>query len=263
MDLLVRFASFYECSVDYLLGRVDEPTADLLVPGDPSIAFGRRLRKARESLGLSQPELAERAGVTAAEIGAWEDGLSKADRHERELLADACEVTVAWLVGLTDDHELPNSEPRGPRLYPVLPNTEWLINRDLLRERLTALRTGRGLSHDDLAREVGTSRHSISAYERGEAQDCPDLKALADFFGVSSDYLAGWADDPAKTLEPKERRSNWLHTALDVLRRFWKDEGDDVVVFVKGRQRKLSPEHQRLLLKMLEAMEEPGKDKES
>lgn len=62
--------------------------------------------------------------------------------------------------------------------------------------RLRELRKKNGLSQDDLAKALGTSRSTIGNYEQGlrEPQDHETLEAIADFFNVDIDYLIGRKD---------------------------------------------------------------------
>lgn len=59
-------------------------------------------------------------------------------------------------------------------------------------QRLQTLREKRRLSRRTLAELCGLSKNMISLYERGEKAPSVDaLINLADFFGVSMDYLIG------------------------------------------------------------------------
>ena len=59
-------------------------------------------------------------------------------------------------------------------------------------QRLQTLREKRRLSRRTLAELCGLSKTMISLYERGEKAPSVDaLINLADFFGVSTDYLIG------------------------------------------------------------------------
>lgn len=59
-------------------------------------------------------------------------------------------------------------------------------------QRLQTLREKRRLSRRTLAELCGLSKNMISLYERGEKAPSVDaLINLADFFGVSTDYLIG------------------------------------------------------------------------
>ena len=58
------------------------------------------------------------------------------------------------------------------------------------QERLYSLRKGRGISQEELANVVGVSRQAVQKWEAGSSTpDIQNLSALADYFGVSLDYL--------------------------------------------------------------------------
>ena len=60
----------------------------------------------------------------------------------------------------------------------------------LLSDKLIQLRRSRGMSQEDLANEIGVSRQSVSKWEGAQAvPDLDKLVKIADFFGVSTDYL--------------------------------------------------------------------------
>ena len=64
-------------------------------------------------------------------------------------------------------------------------------------ERLIELRDGRNLSQKEVAAEFGVVVRAYQRYEYGERE--PQLSTLlrmADFYGVSIDYLAGRTDTP-------------------------------------------------------------------
>lgn len=68
--------------------------------------------------------------------------------------------------------------------------------------RLKELRTKRRLSQARLAMELNMSQNTISRYETGEREaGYETLIALADYFGVSVDYLLGRTDDPGQAQE--------------------------------------------------------------
>ncbi len=64
-------------------------------------------------------------------------------------------------------------------------------------DRLVLLRENRGLSQKDVAHEFDVVVRAYQRYEYGERE--PQLSTLiriADFYGVSLDYLAGRTDTP-------------------------------------------------------------------
>ena len=64
-------------------------------------------------------------------------------------------------------------------------------------ERLRELRRKRGITQTALAEIIDVGQDSISIYEKG--RNYPEVRRLlilADYFGVSLDYLMGRTDDP-------------------------------------------------------------------
>ena len=64
-------------------------------------------------------------------------------------------------------------------------------------ERIKALRKARNLTQQNVGELIGVKKYAVYSYEKGRAY--PDLKgfiALADYFGVSMDYLAGRTYNP-------------------------------------------------------------------
>lgn len=65
-----------------------------------------------------------------------------------------------------------------------------------LSERLLTLRQERGLSQKNLVKEMGFALNTYVRYERGErVPDANALVQIADFYGVSLDYLVGRAEE--------------------------------------------------------------------
>ena len=68
----------------------------------------------------------------------------------------------------------------------------------MLGERLLKLRKEAELTQDELAAILSINKHSISSYERNKSEPPDDLKiAIAEYFGVSADYLLGITDVPS------------------------------------------------------------------
>lgn len=64
-----------------------------------AIEFGRRLRRARESQGLTQTYLAEAAGLTSPAVSQIEAGQRLPAFKTQRKLAKALDTTVGYLVG--------------------------------------------------------------------------------------------------------------------------------------------------------------------
>lgn len=62
----------------------------------------------------------------------------------------------------------------------------------MLPDKLREIRKKQGKRQDDVADYLGILRQSYSAYERGvSVPDAKQLKKLADYFNVSTDYFFG------------------------------------------------------------------------
>lgn len=63
--------------------------------------------------------------------------------------------------------------------------------------RIKELRDKKGLQQRDLANTLGMAPSTLSQYETGKRKpDIDTLEKIADFFGVSIDYLVGRTDEP-------------------------------------------------------------------
>lgn len=87
-------------------------------------------------------------------------------------------------------------------------------------KRLTDLRESKDLSRKELAALLHVSRNAIQSWESGDrVPPLPKLIELADFFGVSLDYLVGRerkdpplvSDDDLRALEKAESILKRVH----------------------------------------------------
>lgn len=65
---------------------------------DETATFGDRLAAAREAAGLAQRELAERLGVRARTITAWEYDQTEPRANRMQMLAGMLNVSLMWLL---------------------------------------------------------------------------------------------------------------------------------------------------------------------
>lgn len=61
----------------------------------------------------------------------------------------------------------------------------------MFSQRLKELREEKGLTQAKLAEEIGVTPQNISYFEKGREPSYDILIKLADFFGVTTDYLIG------------------------------------------------------------------------
>lgn len=66
----------------------------------------------------------------------------------------------------------------------------------VLGERIKKLRKQRKITQEELGKKVNVTKVSISGYENGNrTPDTETLQKIADYFGVSTDYLLGRTDE--------------------------------------------------------------------
>lgn len=65
-------------------------------------------------------------------------------------------------------------------------------------ERIKALREQRGMTQDELAEKLGTTKQTVYKYETGVITNIPSdkIEEMAALFGVTPSYLMGWDEDP-------------------------------------------------------------------
>ncbi len=76
---------------------------------EDNATFGDRVAAARETVGLSQSDLAERLGVKMRTITAWEEDTGEPRANKLQMLAGVLNVSMRWLLtGVGDGVESPS-----------------------------------------------------------------------------------------------------------------------------------------------------------
>jgi len=76
-------------------------------PHDTDVAFGSRIRLRRRQLGLSQDQLAQRAGVTFQQVQKYERGTNRVSISRALLIAQALDCRLVDLIGDLDGEAAP------------------------------------------------------------------------------------------------------------------------------------------------------------
>jgi len=127
---------------------------------------GDRIRSRRKELGLTQTELANRAGVPTASVGSLEIGGRQLGTIVAGKLAPALEVDPLWL--LYGEEEIPDS----------------------LGGRLLRTRQEQGITRKDLSARTGISCDTLSAIEtKGHIPNQKRMDAIASALRVDPDWL--------------------------------------------------------------------------
>lgn len=98
----------------------------------PSAIFPDRLRSAREYRGLTQSELADRAGLQPSAVSHFETGTRKPSFDNLRLLADTLDVTTDYLLGRVADFKELAGADKLHRHYNALQETDRKFADDLI-----------------------------------------------------------------------------------------------------------------------------------
>lgn len=102
-------------------------------------------------------------------------------------------------------------------------------------ERLRSLRTAKGLSQLEFAKQVKLSKSAVNMYERGEREPSFDvLEVIADYFNVDLDYLLGKTDCENRNRIVIEPRFDLSRSEQDLILKFRRldDRGQAAVLNV-------------------------------
>ena len=90
-----------------------------------------------------------------------------------------------------------------------------------MQNRIRDLREDMDLRQSDLAEKTGIDQRTISNYETGKTSpDAYALIKLADFFGVSIDYLVGRVNYNFSTNEKKVQLITRIQAQLEILKKY-------------------------------------------
>ncbi len=74
------------------------------------------------------------------------------------------------------------------------------MKKSMLGDRIHSLRKEKSVTQEELGRSLGVTAQAVSNWECGGTPDAELLPAIADFFGVSVDYLFGKSDEIKKDI---------------------------------------------------------------
>lgn len=110
--------------------------------------------------------------------------------------------------------------------------------------RIKALRSEKGVKQSELAAAVNVSQAALSGYETEKYEaELETYMAIADFFGVTLDYLLGRSDDPSPAPElPQEKYREilagpGLRLLLDADANLTDEQLQEIVEFIEFKRR--------------------------
>lgn len=124
-------------------------------------------------------------------------------------------------------------------------------------ERVTELCQKKGISLSAAAKEIGLSNSAITYWKRGAVPKSSTVQKLADYFGVTVDYLLGNTGSPLIF-----RPSHAAPIAFDekkIMESAGIDPLDEIDIGFYGAYRELSEDDKKTIRQMVEVMRERRK----
>lgn len=142
--------------------------------------FHEKLKVLRKKQGLTQKEVARLLGTVQGVYSKWERGVYEPNYENLSMLACIFDVSIDYL--LSENLEISKES------YLKLKEEK----KNLFSVRLKELRLQHGFSQEELAKRIGIKQSSYSDWETGKCKpNYEGLEKIADFFGVSLDWLVG------------------------------------------------------------------------
>lgn len=92
-------------------------------------------------------------------------------------------------------------------------------------DRIKILRKKQGLTQDELASKLNTTKQTVHKYENNIITNIPveKIEELAKIFNVRPSYLMGWDDDEeVHTIAAHHNEEEWTEEELDEIEEFKK-----------------------------------------
>lgn len=104
-------------------------------------------------------------------------------------------------------------------------------------QKINYLRTKAGLTQEELAKMIGTSKQNIYKYEMNIISNIPSdkIEAMANVFNVSPSYIMGWSDYAPATSQSNDVENDIIIYSRDgktVKKKFTKEQMDYLHKFI-------------------------------
>lgn len=186
IEILKKLANYYNCSIDFVLGRnfvenEDKKTYNNYI----SALFSLKLKKLRIQNKITQEQLAKKLGVARTTITNYETGESKPDIETLKKIAEYFNCTIDDLLNTSLDNE---------------PN----LNINFVN-KLKEYRKLNNYTQFDLAQKLNLKQTTISKWERDKSiPDIYIIHRIANIFNCSIDNLLGLEEHNNISKEKKE-----------------------------------------------------------
>ncbi len=186
---LSYIADFYQCSMDYLLGRINdsmikepiekEEHQEIEPPQDDNHIRFKELRKKNK---LRQVDIANLLNMSIPSYNRCENLVNDISLINCNKLANYYDVSLDYLLGLSNTSQYENYVSKE-------------IDFNIMKKRLKQERKNAGLSQIELSKKIGYSQAVYSDYENGDKiLTTSKLLDIISYYHISIDYILGRTD---------------------------------------------------------------------
>ncbi len=181
---IINIANFYNCSIDYLLGRID----DSMIEEEPVVVEEKkesndsfRLKELRKKNKLRQADIAKFLNINTPSYNKYEKLVNDISLNNCNKLANYYHVSMDYLLGLSDTIQYVDSRDD--------------IDLNIMRDRLRELRKIHHLKQTELCEKIGFPQTTYSNYEHGTSTPTTfKLLDIISYYHISMDYILGKTD---------------------------------------------------------------------
>lgn len=156
-----------------------------------TLAIIKRIELRLAELGMSKAEFYKLSGISSASYSQWNTGKYKPSESKLRSAAECLGLSFEYLCsGKNPDTE------KGPTADGKCSGSDEVIDYGFF-DRFKQLCDERGISIYKAATAVGLNRAAANKWKNGSVPNGQTITKLADYFGVSNDYLLGKEKTPA------------------------------------------------------------------
>lgn len=171
--------------------------------------IGARIRRRRESLGMTQEELGAALRLNKSSVQRYESGqVQRIKRPILNAIAEALSVDPLWLLGGSNAAAMQNENEERTGMDTA--------------EKIKSLRKKNNLTLEEVGNACGVGKSTVRKWEVGaiESMRCDKIAALAAVLQTTPAYLMGWGECTVASdqkLTAQELALLKLFKALDVV----------------------------------------------
>ncbi len=185
---LFYIAEFYHCSIDYLLGRINDSMIEEPIQTEepqeiePTPNNCIRIKELRKKNKLKQVDIANLLNMGTPSYYKCEKLINDISLINCNKLANYYNVSIDYLLGISNILQ-----------YDNYINKE--INFSIMKKRLKQQRQNAGLTQIELSKKIGYSQAVYSDYENGDKIPATSkLLDIVSYYHISMDYILGRTD---------------------------------------------------------------------